>query len=451
MNEALRPNRIEVHDRDALAKARAVLDACADAREMGEKLIAAVGRNAQWRGEECINLLAPEAPTSPGVRALLAAEIGTRAAEGHIGPVNRWFAGTRHIDEVEALCVELLKRHFRCNYADHRMCASMTGNAVVYTALSQPGDVIMSAAQPVGGHSSNRIDGPAGAMGRKVVDIPFDPHELVVDIDLFRRTAPLVQPKLVALGLSMTLFPQPVAAMKQVIGDWGGRLFFDAAHQLGLIGGNQFQDPLKEGADIMTGSAGKTFSGPQSGIIVWDDPEITEAVTTAVFPVWAATHQVNRVAALALATAEALAFGDALQAQIVKNSRALAAALHARGIPMLGSHKGFTTTHQAIADVRQYGRGLKAAQTLERANIIVNKNLLPADRKEDWDYPGGLRIGTIEVTRFGMKENEMEAIADMIARVVVRNESPESLRAEAVALRRSFPTLYYCFENGLPG
>jgi glycine hydroxymethyltransferase len=82
------------------------------------------------------NLLAPGAPTSPGVRALLAA-----AAEGHIGPVNRWFAGTRHIDEVEALCVELLKRHFRCAYADHRMCASMIGNAVVYTALSQPGDV----------------------------------------------------------------------------------------------------------------------------------------------------------------------------------------------------------------------------------------------------------------------------------------------------------------------
>ena len=123
----------------------------------------------------------------------------------------------------------------------------MMGNAVVYTALSQPGDVIMSAAQPVGGHSSNRIDGPAGAMGRKIVDIPFDPHELVVDIDLFRRAAPLVQPKLVALGLSMTLFPQPVAAMKQVIADWGGRLFFDAAHQLGLIGGSQFQDPLEGG------------------------------------------------------------------------------------------------------------------------------------------------------------------------------------------------------------
>jgi glycine hydroxymethyltransferase len=450
MNRPERPNRFEAHDRDALALARATLDACADAREMGAKIVAAVDRNAAWRGESCINLLAPEAPTSPGVRALLAAEIGTRAAEGHIGPVNRWFAGTRHIDEVEALCVELMKQHFRCNYADHRMCASMIGNAVVYTALSAPGDVVMTAAQPVGGHSSNRADGPAGAMGRKVVDIPFDPHELVVDIDLFRRAAPLVQPKLVALGLSMTLFPQPVAAMKEVIAEWGGRFFFDAAHQLGLIGGGQFQDPLQEGADIMTGSAGKTFAGPQSGIIVWNDPEITEAVTTAVFPVWAATHQVNRVAALALATAEAIAFGAQLQAQIVANAKALAKALDARGIPMLGAHKGYTTTHQAIADVTAYGRGLKAAQVLERANIIVNKNLLPSDRKEDWDYPGGLRIGTIEVTRYGMKEAEMEAIAELMARIVVRGEKPEAVQPDAVALRRSFPTLYYCFETGLP-
>ena len=443
-------NRIEVHDRDALATARAVLDACADAREMGEAVKAAVARNEDWRGRQCINLLAPEAPTSPSVRALLSAEIGTRAAEGHIGPVNRWFAGTRHIDELEALCVELLKRHFRCAYADHRMCASMIGNAVAYTALSKPGDVVMTAAQPVGGHSSNRLDGPAGAMGRVVVDIPMDPTELVVDIDAFRVAAPLVRPKLVALGLSMTLFPQPVTEMAAVIRDWGGKFFFDAAHQLGLIGGRQFQDPLKEGADIMTGSAGKTFSGPQSGIIVWDDPEITEAVTHAVFPVWAATHQVNRVAALALATAEAIAYGEAFMAQIVANARALAKALQERDVPMLGAHKGFTTTHQAIADVSAFGRGLACAQALERAQIIVNKNLVPADRPQDWDFPGGLRMGTIEVTRLGMKEPEMEQIAELIARVVVRGEPPETVAKDALALRAGFQTLYYCFETGLP-
>lgn len=443
-------NRIEVHDRDALAGARALIDAAADMGTVGEAVKAAVARNAAWRGAQCINLLAPEAPTSPAVRALLSAEIGTRAAEGHIGPVNRWFAGTRHIDEVEALCVELLKRHFRCNYADHRLCASMIGNAVAYTALSAPGDVVMTAAQPVGGHSSNRLDGPAGVMGRKIVDIPFDPHELVVDIEAFRKLAPLVRPKLVALGLSMTLFPQPVSAMKEVLRPWGGRLFFDAAHQLGLIGGGQFQDPLREGADLMTGSAGKTFAGPQSGIMVWDDPDITEAVTHAVFPVWAATHQVNRVAALALATAEAIQFGAAFMARIVANAQTLATALHARGIALLGAHKGFTTTHQAIADVRAFGGGLKVAQQLERANIITNKNLLPTDLPEDWDRPGGLRMGTIEVTRFGMGPAEMTRIAELIARVVVRGENPAAVKPDALALRSGFQRLYYCFETGLP-
>ena len=102
------------------------------------------------------------------VRALLSSEIGTRAAEGNIGRVNRWFAGTQHIDEVEALCVELLKVAFRCSYADHRLMGSMLGNMAVYHALTQPGDVIMSAPQPFGGHSSNRYDGPAGMRGYRL-------------------------------------------------------------------------------------------------------------------------------------------------------------------------------------------------------------------------------------------------------------------------------------------
>ncbi len=446
------PNAIphEIHDPAILARAREVLDACATPAQMAQAVVDAVERNASWRGRQCVNLLAPEAPTSPTVRALLAAEVGTRAAEGHIGPVNRWFAGTRHIDEIESLCVELLKTSLRARYAEHRLVASMIGNMAVYTALAQPGDVIMSAAQPVGGHSSNRVDGPAGVRGLAVVDIPFDPVELEVDLDAFRRLAPLVRPRLVTLGFSMTLFPYPVREMRAVVEEWGGRVFFDGAHQLGLIAGGQFQDPLAEGAAVLTGSAGKTFSGPQSGIMAWNDPALTEALGQAVFPVLAATHQVNRVAALAVSAAEMIAFGRDYMAAIVANAQALGAALHRRGIPVLGASKGYTRTHQVILDVRALGGGLDAATRLARANIITNKNLIPADRPEDWDRPGGLRLGTIEVTRLGMGPAEMDAIADFIARVLVEGADPDGLGGAVTDFRTPFQTLYYTFDHPTP-
>lgn len=443
-------NPIEVHDPAVLAQAKAILDACTSAQDMQEAVLAAVQRNETWRGRQCINLLAPEAPTSPTVRALLASEVGIRAAEGHIGALNRWFVGTKYIDEIEALCIELLKRLFRTRYADHRLMGSMLGNLTVYAALTEPGDVIMSVAQPFGGHSSNRPDGPAGVRGLKVVDVPMDPVDLTVDLDLFRKMAPLVRPKLVALGLSMTLFPLPVREMAEVVAEWGGRIFFDGAHQLGLIAGGQFQDPIREGAAVLTGSAGKTFSGPQSGVIVWDDPELTRPLTHAIFPVLVATHQVNRVAALAAATAEMLAFGPVYMAQIVRNAKALGAALHRRGIPVLGAHRGFTETQQVIADVRAFGGGLEVARRLERANIIANKNLIPGDTPADWDRPGGLRLGTIEVTRLGMKEAEMEQIAAFIARILVEGEAPEQVLEDVVAFREPYQKVFYCFEHGLP-
>jgi glycine hydroxymethyltransferase len=441
---------VEVHDAALLAKTRALLDACRSPEEMAQAVVAAVARNEEWRGRQCLNLLAPEAPTSPTVRALLASEIGTRAAEGHIGPVNRWFAGTQYIDEVEALCVELLKQAFRARFADHRLVASMVGNLAVYTALTEPGDVIMSLPQPVGGHSSNRPDGPAGVRGLKIVDVPVDPAELTVDLDQFAQVARRARPKVVALGASMTLFPFPVRQMCEVVAEWGGRIYFDGAHQLGLVAGGQFQDPLHEGAALMTGSAGKTFSGPQSGILVWDDPQLTEPLTTAVFPVLAATHQVNRVAALAVSAAEMIAFGREYMAQIVRNARALGAALERRGIPMLAAHKGYTATHQVIADVRQFGGGLDVAHRLARANIIANKNLIPGDQPADWDRPSGLRIGTTEVTRLGLREAQMEMIADFIARVLVEGTPPEQVVADVVAFRAPYQTIYYCFEHGLP-
>jgi glycine hydroxymethyltransferase len=316
----------------------------------------------------------------------------------------------------------------------------------VYAALTEPGDTIMSLAQPVGGHSSNRVDGPAGVRGLRIVDVPVDPVELEVDVDAFATQARELRPKVVALGASMTLFPFPVRELAEIVSDWGGRIFFDGAHQLGLIAGGQFQDPLGDGAAVLTGSAGKTFSGPQSGVMVWNDPDLTEPLCDTVFPALAATHQVNRVAALAAATAELLAFGREYMAQIVANAQALGAALDARGIPVLGAHKGYTRTHQVIAVVERFGGGLEVAHRLADANLITNKNLVPGDRAEDWDRPSGLRIGTTEVTRLGMREPEMGRIADLIGAVLVDGRRPESVRPEVVALRSGFQTVGYCFD-----
>src|SRR5438093_5054420 len=173
----------------------------------------------------------------------------------------------------------------------------------------------------------------------------------------------------------MSLFPLPVRELAEIVAEWGGQIFFEGAHQLGLIAGGQFQDPLREGAAVLTGSAGKTFSGPQSGVMVWDDPELAQPLCDAVFPALAATHQVNRVAALAAAAAELLAFGREYMAQIVANAQALAAALDARGIPLLAAHKGFTQTHQAIADVSAFGGGLDVASRLPEAHVRADKNL----------------------------------------------------------------------------
>ncbi len=308
----------------------------------------------------------------------------------------------------------------------------------------------MTAAQPFGGHSSNRYDGPAGTRGVEIYDIPFNPEALDIDLDKFEEEAQRIRPKLTVVGMSMTLFPYPVREMVKIVEQWGGKFIFDGAHQAGLIAGGQFQDPLAEGAHVLTGSAGKTFSGPQSGMLMWNGADLTEPLTEAIFPVLAATHQVNRVAALAVAAAEMLEYGNMYMSQIVKNSKALGKALEERVIPVLAAERGYSESHQVIANVREFGGGLDVAHKLAEANIVTNKNLIPGDKPEDWDRPSGLRIGTIEVTRLGLMEDDMADIAEFMARVLVKQEPTSEVVKDVLAYRRPLQTGYYNFDNGWP-
>ncbi|HWL87630.1 MAG TPA: hypothetical protein VNO21_17620 [Polyangiaceae bacterium] len=430
------------HDPVILASARELIHVL-DNAGLVARVQELVQSNRAWRGEQCVNLIAAESPTSLTVRALLASEIGTRASGGHIGALSRCFPGLRYADEIEAICVELLKDLFHARFADQRLMGGMAACAVAYGALGRPGEVMMSLSLSAGGDSSGREDGPAGVRGMRIHDIPFDPVELTVDLEKFRREAERLRPALISINQTTALFPLPIEAMMRIVAPWGGRLYFDAAHQAGLIAGGCYPNPLAAGATVITGSGGKTFSGPQSGLIMWNDEKLRDRITETIFPVLTGSHQLNRVAALAVASLEMREFGARYMQQVVTNARALASALYVRGLQVVGAHRGFTDTHQVLVDVRAHGGGLAVSQALEQANIMVNKMLLPGEA----DEPGGVRLGTVEVTRLGMGDGEMTAIADLIHRVLVRHDDARKIADEVRGLRASLQKLHYCFDD----
>jgi len=145
--------------------------------------------------------------------------------------------------------------------------------------------------------------------------------------------------------------------------------------------------------------------------------------------------------------AEMMVYGREYTSQIVKNSRALAERLNEDGLKVLGEKKGFTKSHVIIADITAYGDGKTLEKKLEDSNIILNRNLLPYDVKmgRHFEAPGGIRCGVSEVTRLGMKEPQMREIADLIARVVVKGEQGERIRADVASLKKSFNMIHYAF------
>jgi glycine hydroxymethyltransferase len=165
-----------------------------------------------------------------------------------------------------------------------------------------------------------------------------------------------------------------------------------------------------------------------------------------VFPGVTSNHHLHSVAALAVTLAETKEFGEAYADQTVRNAKALGQALHERDMDVLCEHLGFTESHTIVVDVERYHGGAKVARALEEANIILNKNLLPWD--SDPVKPHGVRIGAQELTRLGMKEAQMVEIAELIARVVVKEEPAANVKPDVVALKRQFTKLHYCFFEG---
>ena len=398
--------------------------------------------------EEAIPLIASENVISPLQREMLNSDFNGRYAEGWVG--HRYYQGNKFVDEVEARGMELARRLFGCSFADLRPISGTVANMAVLFGLTNPGDTIATPALADGAHISTAKFGAVGMRGVNTINYPFDTERMNIDIDGAIKMIREKKPKVSLFGMSLFLFPAPLKEMSEAFIETGTTVWYDGAHVLGLIAGKKFQDPLREGAHVMTASTHKTFPGPNHGIILANprDEEMEKALKRGVFPGVTSSHHLHEMAALCIALDEMQKFGRRYASQIVKNSKALAQSLYDRGFRVLAADYGFTESHTLAVNVQNLGGGSSCAEALEKANIVVNKNMLPGD--ESSVHPSGLRLGTQEVTHLGMREGEMSEIASFFERLLIRKESISSVRADVIRFKRRFRKLKYCYGENYP-
>ena len=394
----------------------------------------------EWM-ENSINLIASENITSPQVKTALASDLSHRYAEGQAG--ERLYEGCKYIDDIERLTIDLSKKLFNAEYVNVQPISGVTANLATFFAFTKPGDKIMTMSVPMGGHISHENVSAAGIRGLKNVFYPFNNEIMNIDIDVMQKRIREEKPKIVLLGGSLLLFPHPVKEAVEAASEVGAKVLYDGAHVLGLIAGKQFQDPLKEGADAVMGSTHKSFPGPQGGIILAKG-EYENKINNAVFPGVVSNHHLHHLAGLGIATAEMMEFGQDYAKQIVKNAKALAQALNEEGFNVMCEELGFTESHQVAMNVADVKNASILAKELEANNIILNKNLIPGDDVDNSDNPSGIRIGTQEVTRLGMKESEMKDIAHLIKKVAMDDAN---IKDEVIEFVEDYKNVHYAFEE----
>ena len=360
-------------------------------KESYEKVFSSLEKHHNWF-ENSIPLIASENIPSPAVREDVMSDFRNRYAEGW--PGERVYAGCTHIDEVEIQCMKLAKRLFDAEFADVRAVSGVVANLAIYSSYSNPGDVMMASSIPAGGHISHgkkEHSGTAGLVhGLDIEFIAFDPEEMTLDVDKTKAKVEDLKsqnrlPKIAMFGGSVFLFPHPVKELADFLKGHDMHINYDAAHVAGLIAGGKFQDPLREGTDTMTMSTHKTLFGPQGGLVLGFDRH-EESIKKAMFPGLTSSHHIHHMAGKAVAFAEALEFGKDYAAQTINNAKALASELNNVGFKVLGEKRGYTESHQTVVNVLDYGDGGTIEADLEKANIIVNRQLIPGDLKANRHY-----------------------------------------------------------------
>ncbi|HEX2912834.1 MAG TPA: aminotransferase class I/II-fold pyridoxal phosphate-dependent enzyme [Chloroflexia bacterium] len=394
----------------------------------------------RYMDHECISLYAGTNIMNPRAARFQSSSVASRPSLGY--PGDKYETGLEFAEQLEIMAVEIMRRIFKCDYVEFRVGSGSLANLYAYMACTKPGDRIMALPDSAAGHVTHHTAGAAGLYGLEVHDVPFDGSQMEVDLEALEREATRLQPKLIILGASLALFPYPVQEARRIADDVGAYLMFDAAHLSGIVAGREFQQPLAEGAHLMTCSTYKSFGGPPGGLVLTNSPELAARLDKIAYPGLTANFDLSRTAALVVAASDILEFGPAYAQMCIANAQALAEALVRERCPVqYVPGKGFTHSHHIGVQAARFGGGTIASRLLEKANILTSGIGLPLPPVEG-DY-NGLRIGTQEITRWGMRPEDMPELAALIGRVLVKGEDPEQVREDSLKFRSRFQQLHF--------
>ena len=362
----------------------------------------------KWRVEDSINLLPSENMTSPQARALLSSDFVNR----YTLPVNAEYAGefmensyrgTKITTDVELKAEEVTREVFGARYACVQPLSGHIAAMITIVSTTSRGDLMYAIPPENGGYDGYATPYIPDILGLRSSPLPFDRGTYNLDAAAAASQIRKEKPRLVILGASLILFPYDMAPVRDACEDAGSTLVYDGSHVLGLIAGGEFQQPLKEGAEILYGSTHKSFFGPQGGLIVTNSKDLDASIRKNL--TWRLVDNIhwNRVSSLGQAMLEMKKFGPAYAKQVVRNSQRFGKELKDRGFPIMFEDLGFSRSHQLLMDVKDlraiYGLGINDFSVrMERSNLII-------------DSIG--RLGTAEITRLGLKEKDMPALAEL--------------------------------------
>jgi glycine hydroxymethyltransferase len=391
------------------------------------------------RHQEGLNLIASDNYTSPAVRQAVGSILGARYAEGY--PEKRYYSGQRFIDQIEKTAIERAKKLFKANYANVQPHSGSQANQAVYFALLKPGDKVLAMRIDQGGHLSHGA--PINFSGRfyNFVFYGLDKKTERIDFNQIRKIARREKPKLIIAGASS--YPRQIdfAKFSQIAKEIGAYLMVDIAHIAGLVAAGFHPHPFPY-CNVVTMTTHKTLRGARGGLILSKSKEMADKIDKAVFPGLQGGPLQNEIAGKAVALKEARQKSFVkYQQQLVKNAQVLAETLLEEGLDLVA---GGTDTHLILINLTKLGlSGKKVQEALEEANIYVNRNVVPYDKRSQWET-SGIRIGTPAVTTKGLKEKEIKQVGLFITKII-KNIGNKKIRREVkkevVKLAKRFPVL----------